>query len=186
MSLDRMQSRHGLLVLNPEPGFTVNSSLSSIASNQNPGGLLVGNAAGFAPSQASAGLGGGALFMIPTPPGTAVNTTQVVTGGTLAHNGAGILAFSATVTANNLQLQGAQFPGQFLLLHNCGATTCSIASLATVPAFNITTASTQTCWMNGALSLATGAKVLLFAALHSASATSHYPNGIWVPLLSTV
>ena len=185
MSLDRMQSRQGVFVINPEPSFTVGSSISSVASNQWPGGLLVGNAAGFAPSLSSAGQGGGALFMTPMPAGTAVNTNLVVTGGTLSHQGAGYLAFSATVTANNLQLQPAQYPGQFLLLHNCGATSCSVQSLATVPAFAITSASTQTAWMNPAFSMVSGAKMLFVAAIHSATATSHNPTGIWIPLVST-
>ena len=184
MSLDRLQSKQGNFIVNPEPGFTVASSLSSVASNQLNGGFQIGNVAGFLPAQVSDA--GGGLFLKPYPNGTVVNSGMVVTGGTLSHFNAGYVAITATVTANNLQMQPPTAPGQMFLLHNVGATTCSVQSLATVPAFNITSATTQTCWMNPAFSIATGAKMLFIAAPHSATATSHYPGGIWMPIVSTV
>ena len=109
------------------------------------------------------------------------------TGGTISHNGAGFVAFSASATANNLQLQPPSYAGQILIIHNVGATTCSLGTLGTVPAYNITTASTQTAQvMTPAVSVATGAKIGFYASPHLASTTGQWPVGIWTPILSIV
>lgn len=178
MSLDQIQFRQGLVQITPTPAVTVAASLTTVASNQYPGGVAFGGQAGFAEGKVSNA--GGALYLQPYPGGTVVSTMG--TGGTLSHQNAPVLAFSASATANNLQLQPPSYPGQLLILDNRGATSCSVVTGGTVTLPGGTT-STAVQVLDTAFSVAANGKYILFASPHAASTTGQWPVALWSRLV---
>lgn len=116
MSLDRIQSKFGLLSMQAEPGFTVASSLSSVASNQLPGGYNFGNQ--FAILGATAGsIGGGAPVWKPSTVQTACQAASSGTGASISIDGNPIVL--ASLSAGGLHnLQPALYHGQAMTLIN--------------------------------------------------------------------
>jgi len=149
MSLDRMQSRQGTLVLNPEPSYTVASSLSSIASNQLAGGLQIGQA--FAIAAATQSYGGGAqiAYVHPSSATSAVQNIAGTSSAMLSHDNAAVVL--ASVSAAGLhQLQPAQYRGQLMTVLNLANASCSFASLFNTASGN-GTLSTTTATVYGAV-----------------------------------
>lgn len=117
MSIDRLQSRQGVFVVSAEPGFTVASSLSSVGSNQFPGGYQFGSQAAIL-GAASGSLGGGAFVVKPT----AGVQTFGGSSGTSAYitfdNAAVVLASLSAGGLHNVQPPA--FDGQMLTIVNRG------------------------------------------------------------------
>jgi hypothetical protein len=114
MSLDRMQSKQGFFVINPEPSYTVASSLSSIASNQMPGGLIIGS--NFQLAAASAGSVGGGAPVYNVAWGQTISASSG-TGAYITHDGRPIVFFSASAGGLH-NLQPPTYNGQVLTIHN--------------------------------------------------------------------
>ena len=116
MSLDRLQSRPGNFYVNAEPGYTVASSLSSVASNQLPGGYQFGSQFAVCPA-GSRVAGGGGLVMK-----AIANQTYAASSGTgamVSHDGAGIVL--ASLSNGGLHnLQPPSYNGQLLTVINIG------------------------------------------------------------------
>lgn len=178
MSFDIFQARQGLVQVTPLPSITVDGTASTVASNQYPGGLNVAGRAGFAEGKVSNA--GGALYLQPYPSGTVISTMG--TGGTFSHQNSPVLAFSASATANNLQLQPPSYPGQILILDNRGATTCSVVTGGTVTLPGGTT-STAVQVLDTAFTVAANGKNILFASPHAASTTGQWPIALWSKLV---
>ena len=124
MALDRLQSKPGQFVISAEPGYTVAQSLSSIASNQLPGGYQFGSAFGIAP--AGTGTAGGGAFVMKIPP----NQTYAASSGTgamISHDGAGVV-FASLSNGGLHNLQPPTFNGQSLKIVNIASGTGSIVT----------------------------------------------------------
>jgi hypothetical protein len=134
MSIDRMQSRQGALVLNPEPSYTVAASLSSVASNQLPGGLIVGSAFGIAQATA-ASVGGGGLVVRPlvcsSPGGVSTSfSTSSGTGAHISHDNQAVIIVSCS--AGGLHgIQPAAYHGQCLTVINIGGSASFVTGFTT-------------------------------------------------------
>lgn len=130
MSLDRLQSKQGLLQINAEPNYTVASSLSSVASNQLRGGYQFGDA--FALAQADAvGTVGGAVVVPVTPTMTIGQSTAIqsfaASTGIITHGNAAAVCLIAS--AGGLHgIMPPSYNGQVLSLINLGGS-ASIASV---------------------------------------------------------
>lgn len=145
MSLDRIQSKFGLLSLQAEPGFTVASSLSSIASNQLPGGYNLGREFAIAPA-VSGSLGGGG----PVWKAGAIQTYGA-SSAMISHDNAPLVLCS--LSAGGLhQLQPANYHGQMLTIVNVANVSGSIASVFNTASGNGTlSTTTATVYGNPAL-----------------------------------
>ena len=185
MSLDVFQNKQGVAAINPSFNYTVAASLSSIASNQYPGGLALGGIAGFLPGLATSG--GGAVYMAGFPLATTTGSfgQSVTTGGTVFHNNAGLVGINATTTANNLQMQSPTVPGQLLFLQNCGTVSCSVGTIATVN--NWSTTGTVTAQnLNAAFTLGVGSGVQLIASPFAVTTTGQWPLGLWKAVATNI
>jgi hypothetical protein len=126
MSLDRIQSKFGLLSFQAEPGFTVASSLSSVRSNQMPGGYQFGeNFAVLAASSNS--LGGGAVVIKPSTVQTSCQAVSSGTGAMIGMDNNPVIL--ASLSAGGLHnLQPALYHGQLLTLINMANVSGSIVT----------------------------------------------------------
>lgn len=117
MSLDRIQSRPGLLALNAEPGYTVASSLSSIGSNQMNGGFQFGNLLQICGGTANSTDGGALVVRAALSQASATAST-----GTAASISVGLNpVVSVTLSAGGLHnLQPPTYHGQLLTIVNMG------------------------------------------------------------------
>lgn len=116
MSLDRMDSKLGLLSLLPlatSGGF--------------PGAVFVGGEAGFAPGLAANT--GGALIQSPTP--RSGTSPTLATSGTITHNNCGIAKVTnAGATTGNI-IQAGSYDGQLLIVINQGSGSVTMAAAGT-------------------------------------------------------
>lgn len=127
MSLDRLQSKPGSFQVNAEPGYTVASSLSSVGSNQLPGGYDFGGQIKIAPARTGS-LGGGAIVVNPYPRGVSSTLQGFATTGMITHDNAPVLLLSVSTTGVALNMEQAQYNGQMLTLVAIPGTTWSIVS----------------------------------------------------------
>jgi hypothetical protein len=179
MSIDRLQSKQGMFQISPEPVFGTTGTASTVASNQFPGGLAIGQQAGFAEGQL-AGYGG-ALYFDYMPKATTTGSSfgqAVLSTGTINHYNAGFLGFLCTTTANNLQLAPPSYAGQRLTLYNAGAKSVSFQSIGTVNKWT-TTGTTSVRVANAAFTLNSGSIAVLVANPFLVTAATHYPVGLW-------
>ncbi len=116
MSLDRIDSKPGILSLFPLP-----------TSGGFPGAAFVGGEAGFAPGQAAQT--GGALIQAPTPRS---GTTPTLAGsGTITHNNCGVVKVTNAGNISGNIIQAGQYDGQLLIVLNEGSGTITMAVAAT-------------------------------------------------------
>jgi len=116
MSLDRIDSKTGLLSLFPLP-----------TSGGFPGGVFAGGEAGFAPGQAAQT--GGALIQGPTP--RSGTSPTLANSGTITHNNSGVAKVTnAGATTGNI-IQAGQFDGQLLIVLNEGSGSITMAAAGT-------------------------------------------------------
>jgi hypothetical protein len=134
MSLDRMQSKQGFLILNPEPSFTVASSLSSVASNQLPGGLIFGSQFGLC--QATAGSNGGGapivkVQVVSSPGGVSTSfSTSSGTGAAISHDQQAVIVVSCSAGGLH-SLQPAVYHGQQLTIVNIAGSASLVTGFTT-------------------------------------------------------
>lgn len=128
MSIDRLQSRQGVFVINPEPGFTVASSLSSIQSNQLPGGLILGSNLSILPA-ITGSFGGGALVHRPSAPVTFAASSG--TGAAIPHDGNGVVFIQAS-SAMSANLLPPLYHGQMLTVVNISTVSANISTGAVI------------------------------------------------------
>lgn len=116
MTIDRIQSRTGLLVVSPEN-----------TSGGFPGGVQLGLNAGCI--EGAAASTGGAMFSVPTPKSGTPPT--LATSGTITHNGHGAcVVTTAGATTGNI-VQAGTVHGQHLVIMNNSANTITMAAAAT-------------------------------------------------------
>ena len=115
MSLDRLQSKQGNFAVNPEPSYTVASSLSSIASNQLPGGLQVGGV--FAVLNAASSPTGGGGFVVNANTGAQTFAASSGSGAMISHDNRPVVVCSLSAAGLH-NLQPANYHGQMLTLVN--------------------------------------------------------------------
>lgn len=158
MSLDRIQSKAGLLQLSAEPVIGTTGTASTVGSNQYPGGYGLG--AYFGINAGTNSTNGGALLVTPIPRGQATSDVQTpVSSGTITHDGGGLVVVSVSAGGGVLKLQPAQSHGQMLTLAFLGNASGSIGTAVTTTGFGGTT--TAACQ-----GLATAATFGSQAALH--------------------
>lgn len=114
MSFDRIYSKPGMFYISPE------------ANGSTVGGIALGTNAGVA-----SGSVGGASYNVPTP--ATGSATAVDTGGTIAHNGAGVVrvATSSAADKTGVIVAAGTFPGQSLVIVNNSGNKMTMASTAT-------------------------------------------------------
>ena len=126
MSLDRIQSKFGLLSLQPLPSYTVASSLSSVRSNQLPGGFNFGDVFAVVGATAESS-GGGAPVYKPTSVQTACQAASSGTGASISMDGGPIVL--ASLSAGGVHnLQPALYHGQALTLINMANVSGSVGT----------------------------------------------------------
>ena len=189
MSLDRLQSKSGLLTLVPESAYGTTGTGSTIASLQYPGGIGFGDIAGIAPALAtSLGQGGGAFWMKPVPTATTTGSfgQACVTGQTMSHFNAGFIGINQTITVNNAQLQPPSYPGQLLFLHNCGTKSFSCDTIGTVSNWTNCSVSSATVTAQvavAAFTLNSGSIAGFIASPFDVTTTAQWPVGLWRKIL---
>lgn len=178
MTIDRLQSKPGQFLINPEVVYGTTGSASTVASNQYPGGVQIGNIAGIA--QGTASLGGGALYFNYEPKATTTGSfgQTMATGGTISHYNCQLVGLNATTTANNLQIQPPSYAGQQLTLVNCGSVSCSVATIATVNNWS-TTGTVTAQVMTAAFTINAGSAVVLHANPFFVTTTGVWPVAVW-------
>ena len=138
MSLDRLQSKFGLLQITPEPVMGVTGTASTIGSNQYPGGLGFGSYFGVVAGSNSTN--GGALVVAPVPRAQATTDFQTpVSSGTITHDNAQLVLVSVTAGGGVLKMQPAVSHGQLLTLAFLGNASGSIGTAVTTTGFGGTT-----------------------------------------------
>jgi hypothetical protein len=179
MSLDRFQSKAGLLQFSAEANVTVTGTASTLASNQLNGGYQFGPYAGIA-AATGASTGGGALVQSPIGSlGYALNTSNYInlsaTSGSIPHGNAGAVLISVSTTGGIYNIEQAAFQGQILSIIPIGGTTASIASTLNTTGINGTT--TAACQVAVATTFAsTGPCVLMaLAQAPGGTATTNVP-----------
>lgn len=172
MSLDRIQSKAGVLSLVPEVGYTVDASVSSVATNQFPGGLNIGGVAGFVPANSS--VGGGALFMnanVVRSAGVAPATTAPA-----EHYNAGIVIVNASTTGV-FNVASPSYAGQLLIVHNKGSVTASVGTGVVTTTPNHTTTATVQNLAVATTIAASGCRAFVAVVNGLATATTNTP--VW-------
>ena len=184
MSLDRIQSKFGTLSFQAEPGFTVAASLTSVASNQLPGGYQFGNAFAILPAATGSLGGGGPVYKVPAVQTFAASTAMIV------HDNAPVVLCS--LSAGGLhQLQPASYHGQMLTIVNVANVSGSIASLFNTASGNGTlSTTTATVYGNPAMTYgSTGGiscnRVLIARSDLGGSVGTNTAN-LWYPLAFAV
>lgn len=138
MSLDRIQSKFGLLQFSAEPVYGTTGTASTVGSNQYPGGYGLGAYVNVLAGSNSTN--GGALVLTPSPRGQATTDYQsFTTTGMISHDNAPVVLISISTTGIALNLQQAVSHGQQLEIVNIAGTTGSIVSTLATSGFNATT-----------------------------------------------
>ncbi len=138
MSLDRIQSKFGLLQFSGEPVMGTTGTASTIGSNQYPAGYGLGAYVNILPGSNSTN--GGAFALVPSPRGQASTDYQsFTTTGMISHDNAPVVLISISTTGIALNLQQAVSHGQQLEIVNIAGTTGSIVSTLATTGFGGTT-----------------------------------------------
>ena len=122
MSLDRLQSKTGRLELAPE-----NTSVGF------PGGIGLGPNAGVV--EGAAASRGGALYSTPQPKSGTV--PDLVTGGTITHNGNGVMIFNPGAASTGNIVQAGTVHGQQLTIVNIASGAGFTITMAAAGASNV-------------------------------------------------
>jgi hypothetical protein len=182
MSLDRFQSKAGLLQFSAESGVTATGTASTVASNLFPGGYQFGASNGIAAASNSSN--GGAHFIpyLPrTAGGTVSSDAQVFsTTGVITHDNVGCVAINVSTTGILLSIQQAQFDGQLLTINMVSGTTGSIASVLNTSGIGGTT--TAACQVAVATTFASTGGIVLQAQRQGLTATTNVPY-VWRRIL---
>ena len=174
MSLDRFQSKAGLLQFSAENAVTVTGTASTIVSNGYPGGYQFGPYNGIAAGSNSTN--GGAHVEIPVPRGQATTDYQAfATTGMITHDNAPVVLVSVSTTGIALNLQQAVSHGQMLTIMAIPGTTASIVSTLATTGFGGTT--TAACAVLDAAHTFASTQSLVFMALaqRGGTATTNVP-----------
>lgn len=177
MSLDRIQSKFGLLQFAAEPVMGTTGTASTVASNQYQGGFGLGPYVGFLAGSASTG--GGAPLVTPIPRGQATTDYQsFAAAGMITHDNAGVVLLSVSTTGVALNLQQAVSHGQMLTIMVIPGTTGSIVSTLATTGFGGTT--TAACAVVDAAHTFASTQSLIFMALaqRGGTATTNVPY-VW-------
>lgn len=191
MSLDRLQSKQGVLALNAEPNFTVAASLSSVASNQYRGGYQLGDVINILPATNTVGGGGQVLGMAQTfnPPQVTTNVSTAAyswsasTGARINHSNAGVFVIAAS--AGGLSgLIPPNYHGQMLTILNVGGSGSFVSTVSTASLYGAqsTTSGTFAAVVNTTTIAASGGRV--FMGCHAVAGTaSSNTTCVWHPIL---
>ena len=174
MTLDRFQSKAGLLQFSAEPVIGTTGTASTIGSNQYPGGYQFGAYRGFVAGSNSTN--GGADVAIPVPRGQATTDYQsFATTGMITHDGAPMARLSISTTGIALNLQQALSHGQVLDIVAIPGTTGSIVSTLNTTGFGATT--TAACAVVDAAHTIASTGAIRFVALaqRGGTATTNVP-----------
>lgn len=126
MSLDRLQSKFGQFVVQPEVVYGTTGTASTVGSNQYPGGFAVGSALQLIPGTIASG--GGAPAWGVFPAGVSSTVQAFATTGIITHAHAPIVVLSVSTTGIALNMQPAAYHGQMLTIVCVPGTTCSLVS----------------------------------------------------------
>jgi hypothetical protein len=174
LSLDRIQSKFGLLQFSAEPVVGATGTASTIATNQYPGGYGLGPYVNILPGSNSTN--GGGFCKIPSPRGQATTDFQsFATTGMISHDNAPTVLISVSTTGIALNMQQAVSHGQIVDLVFIPGTTGSIVSTLNTTGFGGTT--TAACAViDAAITFAsTGAIRLQAFAQRGGTATTNVP-----------
>jgi hypothetical protein len=137
MSLDRLQSKAGMLQLSALPAVGSTGTASTIASNNFAGGYAFGSALNLLPATGSTGGGGQVAGLFPQNASSAVQS--FATTGVIQHANSPVVCLSISTTGIALNLQPAVSAGQMLTLANIAGTTFSLVSTVNTTGLNGTT-----------------------------------------------
>lgn len=174
MSLDRIQSKFGLLQFGAEPVMGTTGTASTVLSNQYPGGYECGGFFGIMAGSNSTN--GGANVMIPVPRGQATTDFQsFATTGMITHDNAPTVLVSISTTGIALNLQQALSHGQIVDIVAIPGTTGSIVSTLATTGFGGTT--TAACAVIDAAHTIASTGVIRFQAFaqRGGTATTNVP-----------
>lgn len=174
MSLDRIQSRAGVFIIQGEPTIGTTGTASTVASNLFPAGYQFGASNGIA--QATNSSNGGAHFLpyLPRTGGGTVSSDcqQFSTTGIITHDNVGLVNISVSTTGVLLSIQQAQYDGQLLTICMVpSGTTGSIASVLNTTGIGGTT--TAACQVAVATTFASTGGIVLQAMRQGLTATTN-------------
>lgn len=174
MTLDRLQSKFGVFNIAPENVMGTTGTASTVASNQYPGGVQLGQFAAVIAGSNSTN--GGAIVNVPIPRGMATTDFQsFAAAGMITHDNAPTVLISVSTTGVALNMQQAVSHGQIVDLVFIPGTTGSIVSTLATTGFGGTT--TAACAViDAAITFAsTGAIRLQAFAQRGGTATTNVP-----------